>query len=338
MFENSKYKLAVVMPVRNEGKYIGQTLDQLYLQDFPMDSLEVVIADGNSTDNTRDIAQAYSNRFGSLKIINNPKQLPSTGRNVGVKNSTAPYILILDGHTYLPNKNLLKSVLDTFEKTDADCLCRSQFLNPPDINEFEKTVSICRASALGHNPDSDIYSNFEGNVDPTSSGAMYRREVFEKIGYFDENFDACEDVDFNHRVKQAELKSYLSPTLRVLYYPRSTIAGLWKQMNRYGKGRYAFSKKHGIFSPMHWMAAGLIIGLIALMVLSFLSSWFLDLFRTIVAVYLLIVIVFSIFIYFKEKHFGCLIYGILIFPTIHFGLGSGFLRAFWADYMSKTES
>jgi glycosyltransferase involved in cell wall biosynthesis len=333
----TKYKLAVVMPVRNEAKFIGQTLDQLYLQDFPMDRLEVVIADGNSTDSTRDIAQEYSNRFGSLKIINNPKQLPSSGRNVGVKNSTAPYILILDGHTYLPNKNLLKSVVETFESTQADCLCRSQPLNPPDINEFEKTVSICRASSLGHNPDSDIYSGSEGSVDPTSSGAMYRREVFDQIGYFDEDFDACEDVDFNHRVKKAGLKSYLSSTLKVLYYPRSTLAGLWKQMNRYGKGRFNFSKKHELFAPMHWMAAGMVIGLVILMILSFLSSWFLDLFRMIVAVYLLIVISFSVFLYFREKHFGCLLYGILIFPTIHFGLGFGFLWAFWSDYTKKSE-
>jgi len=333
----SKYKLAVVMPVRNEEKYIGQTLDQLYLQDFPMDRLEIVIADGNSTDNTRDIAQSYINRFGSLKVINNPKQLPSSGRNVGVKNSSAPYILILDGHTYLPTKNLLKSVVEIFENTQADCLCRSQPLNPPDINEFEKTVSICRASDLGHNPDSDIYSDFEGSVDPTSSGAMYQRGVFDQIGYFDEEFDACEDVDFNHRVKEAGLKSYLSPALRVLYYPRSTITGLWTQMTRYGMGRFNFSKKHSIFTPTHWIAAGLVVGLLFLMILSFFSSQFLNLFRMGVSVYLLIVISYSAFLYFKEKHFGCLLYGILIFPTIHFGLGFGFLKAFCLDYTKKSK-
>lgn len=334
---DSKYKLVVVMPVRNEEKYIGQTLDQLYLQDFPMDRLEIVIADGNSTDNTRDIAQSYANRFGSLKVINNPKQLPSSGRNVGVKNSSAPYVLILDGHTYLPTKNLLKSVVEIFENTQADCLCRSQPLNPPDINEFEKTVSICRSSYLGHNPDSDIYSDFEGVVDPTSSGAMYRREVFDQIGYFDEKFDACEDVDFNHRVKKAGLKSYLSPALRVLYYPRSTIGGLWQQMNRYGKGRFDFSTKHGISTPIHWMAAGLVIGLLILMILSFFSSWFLVLCRIVVAFYLMIVILYSTFLYFDKKHFGCLLYGILIFPTIHFGLGVGFLKAFWSKFL-KNES
>ena len=113
---DAKYKLAIVMPVRNEEKYLGQTLDQIYLQDFPMDKLEVVISEGGSTDRTREIAESYRNRFGSLKVLDNPRQLPSSGRNVGIKNSTAPYILILDGHTFIPSKNFLKDIVEIFEK------------------------------------------------------------------------------------------------------------------------------------------------------------------------------------------------------------------------------
>ena len=323
---DSKYTIAIVMPVRNEEKFLGQTLDQVYLQDFPMDKVEVVIADGFSTDKTREIAETFKGRFGSLKVLDNPGRLPSSGRNVGVKNTTAPYILILDGHTYIPTKNFLSSIIAKFKETGAQCLCRPQPLLPPDINEFEKSVALCRGSSLGHKPGSEIYAEFEGFVDPTSSGAMYTREVFEKVGYFDEKFDACEDVDFNYRVKLAGFKSYLSPKLTVFYYPRSSITGLWKQMNRYGMGRFKFALKHKIFSPIQWFAGAAVFGFFAALALSFLSTPIFELFRSAIAIYLLILLAFSTYLAVDKKHIGCLIYGLLIFPTIHFGLGFGFLR------------
>ncbi|KAA3633402.1 MAG: glycosyltransferase family 2 protein [Calditrichaeota bacterium] len=323
---DSKYTIAIIMPVRNEEKFLGQTLDQVYLQDFPMDKVEVVIADGFSTDKTREIAESFKGRFGSLKVLDNPGRLPSSGRNVGVKNSTAPYILILDGHTYIPSKNFLSDIIAKFKETGAQCLCRPQPLLPPDINEFEKSVALCRGSSLGHKPGSEIYAEFEGIVDPTSSGAMYTREVFEKIGYFDEKFDACEDVDFNYRVKLAGFQSYLSPKLTVFYYPRSSITGLWKQMNRYGMGRFKFALKHKIFSPIQWFAGAAVFGFFAALVLSFMFTPVFELFRSAIAFYLLIILAFSTYLAVDKKHIGCLIYGLLIFPTIHFGLGFGFLK------------
>ncbi len=328
----SKYDLAVIMPVWNEEKFIGQTLDQLYLQDFPMDKLEIVIADGGSKDRTREIAESFRERFGSLKILDNPKQLPSSGRNIGVKNSTAPYILVLDGHTFIPSKNFLKDVIETFHKSNARCLCRPQPLRPPDISEFQLAVAICRGSALGHKPGSEIYAEFEGEVDPTSAGAMYVRDVFDKIGYFDENFDACEDVDFNYRVKLAGLKSYLSPKLKVFYYPRDSVQGLWRQMNRYGMGRFKFSHKHNIFSPIQWFAGAAVFGFFFLLFLSFLSSPLFEVFRTITAFYLLVVIAYSAILAVKEHQLGCLLFGPVIFPAIHFGLGVGFLSGLYGKF------
>lgn len=331
----SKYKLAIAMPVLNEGKFIGRTLEQVYMQDFPMDQVEIILADGGSTDSTREIAQSFKNRFGSLQVLDSPKRRPSSGRNLGIKHTTAPYILVLDGHSHIPDKHLLSSVVELFEQTGASCLCRAQPLTPPDINEFEKSVALCRASVLGHKPGSEIFTDYMGEVDPTSSGAMYRRSVVEQIGYFDEDFDACEDVDFNYRVHQSGLKSFISPRLKVFYYPRSSLNGLWRQMVRYGIGRFRFARKHSLFSPIQWLAAAGVLGFGLLLVLSFLSTPMYEVFKTLTAFYLLVVILFSVFLALKEKHFGCLIYGPLIFPTVHFGLGFGFLKGALERYIRK---
>lgn len=333
----SKYLLSVVMPVWNEEKFLSQTLDQLYLQDFPLDKLEIVIAEGGSTDRTREIAESYKKQFAGLQVLDNPGRLPSTGRNVGVRNSTAPYILILDGHTYIPTKSFLKDIIATFESSGADCLCRPQPLTPPDISEFQRVVALCRASLLGHNPGSDIYSEKEDFTDPTSSGAMYKREVFDRIGYFDENFDACEDVDFNHRVKISGLRSFISPKLKVFYYPRDSIQGLWRQMMRYGLGRFRFSQKHNLTSPMQWLAGAGVLGFLALFIMAIMFDPMAAVFKNVFGIYLLIVLAYSLLLAMKEKELGCLLFGLLIFPTIHFGLGSGFLKGFLGKVASAAK-
>ncbi len=332
---DSKFDIAVVMPVLNEEKYIGRTLDQIYMQDFPMSRVEVVVADGGSTDRTREIAESYKDRFGSLKVLDNPARLSSSGRNIGVRNSTARYVLVIDGHSHVPGKNLLRATIDLFESTGAKCLCRAQPMTPPDITEFQSAVALCRASAIGHNPSSDIYSDYEGEVNPTSSGAIYDRSVFDQVGYFDEKFDVCEDVDFNYRVEQAGLKAVLSPQLRVYYYPRTTLGALWKQMLRYGTGRFRFARKHNLASPIQWLAGIALAVFAVLLVLSFLSAAVFGFFKNLVALYLLLVLLFSLFLGLAKRQMGCILFGPLVYPTIHFGLGFGFVREFINHYLKK---
>ena len=333
--EKSKYKLTILMSVLNEEQHLAYTLDQLYLQDFPKYSLEVMIIDGGSTDKTKEIAENYRKQFGSFKILDNPGKLAASGRNIGIKNSTAPYLLVLDGHSHIPSKSFLGDIIKVFEETEADCLCQPQPLNPPNIDEYEQAVALCRSSALGHNPTSDIYSQREGFIDPTSSGAMYKREVFDKIGMYDEELSACEDVELNYRIKLAGLKAYLSPKLTVFYYPRSTLKGLWNQMNRYGMGRYKYSRKHNLFSPIRWLAPVGVLGFVIMILLSLVSTPVFDVFKTLLGFYLLIVLLFSLFLSVREKTPSCLLYGLLIFPAIHFGLGVGFLKALLKNMIQK---
>ncbi|UCC45018.1 MAG: glycosyltransferase [Candidatus Zixiibacteriota bacterium] len=323
----SRFDLAVIIPVRDAEKFLGQTLDQIYLQDFPMDRLELVIVDGGSTDGSRQVAESYKERFGSFKLLDNPRRLAPAGINIGVKNSVAPNIAILNAHTFIPSKNFLKDILDLFDSSGADCLCRPRPLTPPDINEFELAVAMCRGSALGHNPGSEAYSDFEGFVDPVASGAFYRRSVFEQVGLFDEAFDTCSDIDFNYRVKAAGLRSFISPRLKVFLYPRSTIQALWRHMRRMGVGSFKFTQKHGIFSPVQWLVGSAVLGFGLLLVLGLLSRPFYEVFKTLLAIYLLAILAFSLYLFLKEKRLACLLYGPVIFPTIHFGLGLGFLKA-----------
>ena len=105
-------------------------------------------------------------------------------------------------------------------------------------------IALVRSSAIGHSLKSYIHSHHEGYVNPMSVGCAYKREVIEKIGLFDEAFDACEDVEYNYRVKEAGFKTYFCSQIAVYYYARENLKGLFFQLIRYGKGRCNLMFKH----------------------------------------------------------------------------------------------
>jgi glycosyltransferase involved in cell wall biosynthesis len=236
--------ITVVMPVRNEARFIAGTVGQLLAQDYPVDRFEVIVADGMSDDGTRAIVAEIAAADSRLRLLDNPKRRSSAGRNVGFKAGRGELFVVVDGHCHIPNQYFLRNVADCFEKSGADCLGRPQPLDPPGLTSFQQGVALARASCLGHGGGSLIYDDFEGFSSPVSNGAAYRKRVFEQIGLVDEDFDACEDVEFNYRVEIAGLKTFTSPKLTVRYYPREDFASLFNQMRRYGRGRTRFYFKH----------------------------------------------------------------------------------------------
>ena len=157
------------------------------------------------------------------------------------------------------------------KEKQVSILSRPQLMDTPHNSFFQRAVSLARNSWIGHGRDSTIYSREDAYVDPGSSGASYRREVFEKVGYFDLSFDACEDVEFNYRCAEAGFRSFTSMKLAVYYYPRTSLRGLFRQMRRYGAGRFRLARKHPeTLSITTLFPALLVLGLPSLGLLGFL--------------------------------------------------------------------
>src|SRR5207237_10539705 len=114
----------------------------------------------------------------------------------------------------------------------------------PGATPLQRAAAPAVSPWLGHNPSSHIYSSREGFVRPQSVAVAYRRAVFSAVGLFDEAFDACEDVEFNHRVEKAGFSCFFAPQSRVFYHPRASLRGLFRQMVRYGRGRVRLLRKH----------------------------------------------------------------------------------------------
>ncbi|MFB3908289.1 MAG: glycosyltransferase family 2 protein [Candidatus Eisenbacteria bacterium] len=263
--------LSLVLPVYNEEAEIGRLLKEILLQKEPPGGFEVLIADGGSTDRTRAIVEEFAAKDGRIRLVENPKRLSSAGRNAGASAALGRYILFLDGHCAIPRNDYLCRAVALFAETGADCLSRPQHLDALASGGWAEAIAAARHSRFGHNPGSDIYAGEPGFTDPRTAGAAYKRECFQRVGMYDERFDACEDVEFNHRIAEAGFRAFRHPDLRIDYRPRSSLSGLFRQMYRYGRGRARLMARHRRLVP--WPLVGMTAAVMALVAVLLLRGF-----------------------------------------------------------------
>ena len=318
--------LSIIVPVRNEADFISATLDQLLAQRYDPRRFEILVADGGSTDGTRTIVAGYAKRHPQVRLLDNPGRLSSAGRNVAVRASRGEMVLLVDGHCRLDDLWHFAEAASAFARSGADCLGRPQSLDVSGASVFQQAVAAARASRLGHHPSSHIYSGDEGFVPPQSVAVAYRRSVFEKIGLFDEAFDACEDVEFNHRAARAGLRCFFTPRVQVGYHPRASLRSLFRQMARYGRGRVRLLRKHpDSFSLPGFLPAVFLLG-VGLGPLTALCHPLLGLaYAGVIALYALVLLLFSVALCIRRRNPALLPLLPVVFATVHAGAGWGVL-------------
>jgi len=319
-------KVSIIVPVRNESASIERVILSLMRQDYDPSHFEVVVVDGQSEDDTVAIVERLKSQFANLHIFDNPQRLSSAARNVGVLNSHGEYVIIVDGHCSIDDRQYLRNLERAFVESGADTLGRPQPLKIENATLFQRCLARARSSKLGHNPDSDIYSDHAKFVEPQNVAVAYRRRVFDIVGLFDERFDACEDVEFNYRVHKAGMTCYFTPTIAVSYHPRGTLRGLLFQMFRYGRGRSRLAQKHprSLTLPaivpaawMVWLALGFVAGLfVPIVATAFCLSLML---------YLSVITAGSLMLSRRGPAFSFAVLPI-VFVAIHLGFGWGMLR------------
>jgi succinoglycan biosynthesis protein ExoA len=319
-------RVSVIVPVRNEAAHVRHVLLDLAGQEFPEADFEILVIDGASEDGTPDIVRGLRRSIPNLYLFDNPKRLASAARNVGVRHAAGEFVVIVDGHCRVRDPHYLSRLVEAFEASGADTLGRPQPLRSEDPTPFQRAVAAARRSWLGHNPNSAIFSDAARFVPADNVAVAYRRDVFDLMGGFDESFDACEDVEFNVRVRRAGLSCFFTPAAAVEYQPRATPGGLVYQMMRYGRGRARLARKDpgtatvpGLVPPVWlvWLAVGPVLGV--------LSPALAVLFAATVAGYLLVVLTESLRVWRADRGVSLLRLP-LVFAAIHAGFGWGYLR------------
>jgi succinoglycan biosynthesis protein ExoA len=316
--------VSVIVPVRNEARFVGHTLEQLLVQDYDRRRFEILVADGRSDDGTREIVRTLQEGHSNLRLLDNPRRLSSAGRNAGIRAGRGDFLVVVDGHCEIDNSYYLRDLADAFERSGAECVGRPQPLDVTAATTLQKAIAAARSSRLGHHPDSHVYSEAEGFVRPQSVAVAYRRTLFGAVGMFDESFDACEDVEFNHRLDKAGFRCFFTPKVGVRYFPRNSLGGLFRQMVRYGRGRVRLLRKHPDTFTLPGFVPGLfLLGLLVGPLLAFLGPWLAAAYLGSVGLYAATVLLISLALGLRSPRL--LRWLPLVFVTIHVGAGAGIL-------------
>ena len=241
--------ITIILPIRNEAKYIKQTLEPILYQKGIEQEIEILIVDGMSTDGTRDIITKYQKDHPNIYLIDNPEKIVSTGFNRALNESKGDIIIRVDGHCEIA-LDYIQKCLECLEKINADCVGGSTEHVASGL--VGKSIKLAQSSFFGVGGVLFRKNVEKGQYVDTLAFGAYKREVFDQLGGYDEELVRNQDDEFNFRLIQNGWKIWLDPSIKSSYYPRDSFTKLFKQYFQYGFYKVrVMQKRRGIASWRH---------------------------------------------------------------------------------------
>ncbi len=315
--------VSVLIPVRNEQGYIGPCLEALAQQDYPRESFEVIVLDGESTDGTRAEAERAAQETGVPDMfLTNRKLTTASGLNLGLAMARGDVIVRVDGHT-LVDPDFISSSVRALQESGADAVGGP--IKTKGRGPIGQAIALVMSSPLGVGDAAFRYSEREQLTDSVAFAA-YRRAVFERIGRFDEGIGHGEDDELNYRLRQSGGQILLTPAIRSIYYARSSYGALARQYWRYGLAKARVLRKHPQrLRARHLAPPALVAGLAGAAALSLVDSRGRTLLGFIGGMYAGFIAVASMLIAREGWHWRLLPFFPPALVCIHLPAGAGFL-------------
>jgi glycosyltransferase involved in cell wall biosynthesis len=252
----------VLVPVRNEERYIERCLYSIANQDYPRGLIEVIVIDGQSDDSTREIVTRFAHESTiDLRLIENPRRVPAPAMNLGIDAARGDVILRVDGHAALA-PDYLRLCIDALYADDADCA--GGVLESEGDTYTGAAIALAMSSRFGVGGAAFRVGGAgaagTAAVDTVAFG-VYRRDVFDRIGRFAEDLEHGEDDEFNYRLRDAGGTILLVPRARSRYTVRGDLPSLWRQYFGYGRAKPEVLRRHATqaqprqFAPAMFVAA-----------------------------------------------------------------------------------
>ena len=265
---NTSPLVSVVVPCRNEASHIEMHLQGILSQQPPEGGFEVVVADGESDDGTREILHRLAAQDSRLRVVDNPGRIASTGLNAAIRIALGRVIIRMDAHTsYAPN--YICECVAVQRETGADNV------GGPWVAQGRGYIARANAaafqSAFAVGGARSHRQNYEGPVDSVYLGC-WDRTVFDRFGFFDESLVRNQDDEFNLRLTRAGGRVWQSPRIRSWYSPRGSLRLLFRQYLQYGYWKVRVIQKHRLpASPRHLVPGLFVLSLLVLSAAAFFS-------------------------------------------------------------------
>ncbi len=254
-----------MIPIRNESLHIDDCLRSVTRQAYPTDLLEIIVVEGDSSDDTPSRLTAWAERDARIRVVGNPERLMVPGLNSGITSSSGAYVGCVSGHSELP-RDYVRTCVSLIQRHDAWGVGAG--IDRRGVTSLQRAIGRAQSHPFGVGGASYNYGSRSGWAEAIFPG-FWPRWVFDRVGLFDQRMLFNEDNEFSHRIRSAGGRLWYEPSLQVGYFPRGSLDGLARQYWGYGAGKAALFAAHpDAVRPRHLAPAGLVAALIGGAVLS----------------------------------------------------------------------
>lgn len=326
--------VSIVIPCRNEENYIEQCIKSFLVQSYPQELIEIIVADGMSTDNTRKIIDEIKKENKNVILLDNLNFSAPAGMNLGIKKSKSDIIIIFGAHAYA-DKDFVKENVLALEGENIGCT--GGIITTINDSIMGEAIAEAMSCPFGVGNALFRYSEKEAFVDTVGFGAYDRKFIID-IGLFDEELVRNQDDELNFRVQKAGKKILLNPKIKATYFSRGDLKKLWRQYYQYGFWKVRVIQKHKKpASIRHLIPLMFVLFLLCGGILSIFSKFIFVGYLLTILLYLLLDLTFAIKIC-RKKSIKHLPYLFITFPILHISYGVGFIMGLLNFYIFKSKS
>lgn len=312
--------VTVIVPSRNEEKYISVCMDSLIENDYPKEKLEILVFDGISSDDTRKIILDYAEKFNNIQLFENHQKIFPSAVNLGIKASKGDLIFIAGVHAQYSKDYISKCVENSF-KYNADNVGGILITVTREESFFGDIITAVLSSPFG--VGNSVFRTGSNNVMEVDTvfGGCYKKNVFDRIGFFNENLVSTSDYELNKRLRHKGGRIFLIPEIKVYYYTRSSLKKFI--INNFRNGFWSIYPIAFVnYIPVsfrHLVPLIFIFSLSGSLILSFFSHFFSFVFLVIAVLYFTVALFFSV----KTLRFKMVLILPLFFFLLHLSYGIG---------------
>lgn len=322
----NRVNVSILIPCKNERPFLAACLDSILGNDYPHDALEILVIDGMSTDGTRDILRRYASQYPFLKIIDNPSGIIPAGLNLGIQRASGEIVIRMDAHAAYRQDYISRSV-EAIATTGADIVGGQCVMTPRSDSFLARAIAKVLSTRFGVG---NAYYRLRGQTQArwvdTVPFLCCKRELFDRVGLFNEHLIRSQDIEFSRRVTANGGRILFLPEIVSWYYARSSLPAFLAHTWRTGEWvtlPFLYSKSLPV-SWRHLVPAGFVLSLAVAGALSPLSAGWRVTEILVLAAYLLTSVAVSGGIAYRHKDARLLVALPAIFAGLHlaYGLGS----------------
>lgn len=312
--------VAIAVPCYNEAGYIERCVRSLFHQSYENVLISVFVADGMSTDGTRDILRHLQSEFPNLHVIDNAARVTPVALNLGTKASNAPIQIIFGAHAEA-DYHFVASCVQCLEENPKAGLVGGIIENVYETPTSE-IIGKAMSSLFGVGNAHFRTGTAEGEVDTVAFGA-YRKHVLEEVGYFDEDLVRNQDDELSYRILRAGYRIILNRKIKSTYYVRGSFAKLYRQYYQYGYWKVYVNKKHRAITTLRQLIP---FGFVAYLFLGLLAGLVIKPLLWLYPIGILIYLITSALFASRKANTIGEVFGVMFaFAILHFSYGYGYL-------------